>query len=100
MVIGTGCNWNKNAIVKGYVQNPVVDLPLTEKGKLDVGNAVGKNGLLTVVKDIGLKQPEAGSIEITTGEIGTELADYYLTSEQIPTAIEVGLPVTKEAKIS
>ncbi len=91
---------NKNAVVKGYVQNPIVDLPLTKNGKLDVGNAVGKNGLLTVIKDIGLKQPEAGSIEITTGEIGTELADYYLTSEQIPTAIEVGLSVTKEAKIS
>lgn len=91
---------NSKAIVKGYVQNPVVDIPLNSKGNLDVGGAVGKNGLLTVVRDIGLKHPETGSVEITTGEIGNELAEYFLNSEQIPTAIEVGLSVTKEAKIS
>lgn len=91
---------NNSATVKGYVQNPVVDIPLNEKGSLDVGGAVGKNGLLTVVRDIGLKQPESGSVNITTGEIGHELAEYFLVSEQIPTAIEVGLSVTKEAKVA
>lgn len=91
---------NSKAAVKGYVQNPIVDIPLNEKGNLDVGGAVGKNGLLTVIRDIGLKQPESGSVNITTGEIGHELAEYFLVSEQVPTAIEVGLSVTKEAKVS
>ena len=91
---------NSKAIVKGYVQNPIVDIPFNSKGNLDVGGAVGKNGLLTVIRDIGLKQPESGSVQITTGEIGNELAEYFLNSEQIPTAIEVGMSVTKEAKIS
>jgi molecular chaperone Hsp33 len=91
---------NSKSVVKGYVQNPVVDIPLNGKGNLDVGGAVGKSGLLTVVRDIGLKQPESGSVNITTGEIGHELAEYFLVSEQVPTAIEVGLSVTKDAKVS
>lgn len=91
---------NNNAVVKGYVQNPFVDMPLNSKGKLDIGGAVGKDGLLTVIRDIGLKQPESGSVKITTGDISNELAEYFLTSEQIPTAIEVGLSITKEAKVS
>lgn len=91
---------NSKSVVKGYVQNPIVDIPLNGKGNLDVGGAVGKSGLLTVVRDIGLKQPESGSVNITTGEIGHELAEYFLVSEQVPTAIEVGLSVTKDAKVS
>jgi len=93
------CSDNK-ANVKGYAQNPVIENMINENGNLDIGSAVGRNGLLTVIKDIGLKQPESGSVQITSGEIGDELAEYFLISEQIPTAIEVGMSVTKEAKIS
>jgi len=93
------CSDNK-ANVKGYAQNPVIENMINENGNLDIGSAVGRNGLLTVIKDIGLKQPESGSVQITSGEIGDELAEYFLISEQIPTAIELGLSVTKDAKIS
>lgn len=90
---------NYPGIVKGYVGNPKVDLPLSEKGKLDVGKAVGKNGYVTVIKDIGLKEPYIGTVELQTGEIGEDIAYYFYASEQVPSAVGVGVLVGKEGNV-
>ncbi|KHO62876.1 heat shock protein Hsp33 [Thermoanaerobacter sp. YS13] len=90
---------NYPGIVKGYVGNPKVDLPLSEKGKLDVGKAVGKNGYVTVIKDIGLKEPYIGTVELQTGKIGEDIAYYFYASEQVPSAVGVGVLVGKEGNV-
>ncbi len=83
---------NAKGEVKATVANPHVDIPLKENGKLDVSGAVG-GGFLQVVKDIGLKDPFVGQIEIVSGEIAEDYAYYFLKSEQIPTAISAGVLV-------
>ncbi len=77
--------------VRGYVQNPMVELMEKEPGKLDVGAAVGETGTLTVIKDIGMKEPYVGSIGMFTGEIADDLAMYFVESEQIPTVCALGV---------
>lgn len=77
--------------VRGYVQNPHVDLMEKHPGKLDIGRAVGTDGTLTVIKDIGLKEPYVGSIGLFSGEIADDLAMYFVESEQIPTACALGV---------
>ncbi len=90
---------DKTATVKGYVQNPLIDIPLNSKGKLDVGGAIGTNGMMTVIKDIGLKEPYSGSVEIVSGEIGDEFAKYFMESEQTPSAVAVGVLVNNQGEV-
>ena len=80
-----------NGKIKGYVDNPRVELPLNSLGKLDVASAVGNQGKLTVIKDLGLKEPYAGQVDLVTGEIGEDLAYYMAYSEQQPSAVTVGV---------
>ena len=89
---------DKTAKVKGYAQNPCVDIPLNQLGKLDVGGAVGK-GMMTIIKDIGLKEPYSGSVEIVSGEIGDEFAKYFMESEQTPSAVAVGVLVNNKGEV-
>lgn len=86
--------------VRGYVQNPHVDLMEKAPGKLDVGAAVGVEGNLTVIKDIGLKEPYIGSIGLFSGEIADDLAMYFVESEQIPTACALGVLVGKDQSVT
>jgi molecular chaperone Hsp33 len=90
---------NSMGNVKGYISNPHVDFPPNEKGKLDVSRAIGKNGYVNVVKDLGLKEPYTGQVPIYTGEIGDDIAYYFTVSEQIPTAVAVGVLVDKDISI-
>ena len=84
-----------NADVKGCVGNPMVLLHANEKGKLDVAGAVGR-GTLTVIRDIGLKEPYAGQIELVSGEIAEDLTYYYAVSEQVPSSVALGVLMNRE----
>ena len=91
-------DWEGN--VRGYVQNPQVELMEQRPGKLDVGRAVGMDGTLTVIKDIGLKEPYVGSIGLFSGEIADDLAMYFVESEQIPTACALGVLVGLDQSVT
>lgn len=84
--------------VKGYPYNPSVDLPLNSIGKLDVKGAIG-NGYLTVIKDLGLKEPYIGQTKLVSGEIAEDLTFYFYNSEQIPSAVALGVLVDRDWSI-
>lgn len=88
---------NHDLCMRGYIDNPNVDLPLKKNGKLDVGGLVGK-GRLTVVKNLGLKEPYTGSSRLVSGEIAEDFASYFTFSEQQPTGIALGVKIGKDLK--
>jgi molecular chaperone Hsp33 len=82
--------------VRGYVENPTVELPPNSRGKLDVGGAIGSNGFLYVVRDIGYGYPYSSTVHLVSGEVGEDVAHYLMTSEQTPSALMVGVFVGAE----
>ncbi|GAA3411709.1 Hsp33 family molecular chaperone HslO [Paenibacillus hodogayensis] len=84
--------------VRGYVDNPHVDLPLNERGKLDVSGAVG-GGQLYVIKDLGLKEPYRGSVPIISGELGEDFTYYFAKSEQTPSAVALGVLIATDYSV-
>lgn len=84
--------------VKGFPRVPNVELPLNEKGKLDVGGALGL-GVMSIIKDMGLKEPYVGQIALQTGEIAEDLTYYFATSEQVPSAVGLGVLVDKDGSV-
>lgn len=89
---------NSKGEVKGYVDNPLVDIPLKENGKLDVGGAIGR-GTLCVIRDLGLKEPYIGQVAIQTGEIGDDIAYYFMQSQQVPSVVALGVLVDRDYSV-
>ncbi|MDW7667386.1 MAG: Hsp33 family molecular chaperone HslO [Bacillota bacterium] len=95
VLVTSDCNGN----VKGYIQNPRFFVEDKENGKLNVGKAIGTNGTLKVIRDIGMKEPYIGQSQLITGEIGEDIASYYFESEQQPTVIGLGVLVDKDISV-
>lgn len=85
---------------RGYVQNNIVEIPLNDKGKLDVRGAVGTSGYLYVVKDIGLREPFTGATEIVSGEIAEDITNYFAVSEQTPSVCALGVLVNPDLTVN
>lgn len=94
MIDSNGCG-----DVKGYIQNPQVSLPLNADGKLDVRGAVGTEGIFTVIKDLGLKEPFSGQTPIISGELGEDFTYYLAASEQVPSAVGLSVLVDTDDSI-
>lgn len=93
-ILGLTVTANSKGIVKGYAYHPEVMLPPSPQGKLDVGGAIGK-GTLSVIKDLGLKEPYVGQTSLVSGEIAEDITYYYAASEQVPSAVALGVLMNK-----
>ena len=85
-----------NGTVRGYVNNPYVELPLTADGKLDVGGAIGRQGFVYVFRDIGYGQPYSSTVELISGEVGDDVANYLFSSEQTPSGLALGVSMDSQ----
>lgn len=85
--------------VKGYVEHPVVELPPREDGHLNVGAAVGHDGTLDVIRDLGMREPYIGQVPLTTGEIAEDITSYFAISEQVPTVCALGVLVNPDLSV-
>jgi len=90
---------NYQGIVKGYIANPDVEVPLREDGKLNVGAAIGREGKINVIIDMGLKEPYVGQYSLVSGEIGEDLAHYFTFSEQTPSAVALGVLIDRDHSV-
>lgn len=89
---------NTKGEIKGDIYNPQVHIPLNQMGKLDVAGAIGK-GTLTIIQDLGLKEPYVGTIELVSGEIGEDFSYYFAISEQVPSVVALGVLVNPDSTI-
>ncbi len=85
--------------IRGYAVNPIIEIPLNKYGKLDVAGAIGKNGLLAVMRDVGMDMPQTGYSEIVSGEVAEDITYYYANSEQIPTVCGLGVLVNTDLTV-
>ena len=90
---------NAKGEVRGYVDNPLVDPPLKENGKLDVAAAVGTDGFLYITKDLGMKEPYKGSVPLVSGELAEDFTYYFAKSEQTPSAVALGVLVNTDHSV-
>lgn len=90
---------NANGDLRGYVDDPAVELPLNENGKLDVAGVVGTEGFIYIIKDLGLKEPYRGSTPIVSGELGEDFTYYFAKSEQTPSAVALGVLVDTDRTV-
>lgn len=95
--MGTLCAVAHHGDLKVYADNPQVELPLRSDGKLDVGTAVGKDGRMSVVKDLGLREPYVGQLELVSGELAMDFANYFTVSEQSPSLVALGVLTSGDA---
>lgn len=99
-IVCVGRKGENGPLVKGSIAHPEVELPARPDGKLDVGGAVGHNGTLTVIRDLGLKEPYGGSSDLASGEIADDITKYFASSQQTPSIVSLGVHIGKDFEVA